>query len=162
MRKGFTLIELVFVIVILGILAAVALPRFGDVTDQAQESKEKADFASILSGIKMVHAQAILDNNGTNVTIDGTTITLGGVAAMYPRSLDNTDGTHLGAGARATFGSVLERTPPGWNVIVSNNNNARYRGPARHCFDYNVSNGRFAIRQAADAANNCIAAPANW
>lgn len=51
MNKAFTMIEMVFVIVILGILAAVALPRLSATRDDAVISKARSDIASIRSAI---------------------------------------------------------------------------------------------------------------
>jgi len=50
-KNAFTMIELVFVIVILGILAAVAVPKFSATRDDATIAKGRADVASIRSGI---------------------------------------------------------------------------------------------------------------
>jgi MSHA pilin protein MshB len=56
-NQGFTLIELVTVIVILGILAIFALPRFTNVTDQAHDASIEAVKGALASGIAIVHAQ---------------------------------------------------------------------------------------------------------
>ncbi|MCF6339794.1 MAG: type II secretion system GspH family protein [Sulfurimonas sp.] len=50
-KKAFTMIELVFVIVVLGILAAVAIPRFAATRTDAEITKGRADIASIRSAI---------------------------------------------------------------------------------------------------------------
>ena len=56
-QKGFTLIELVVVIVILGVLAAVALPRFMDATDDAHTSAVQGTGGALAAGVALAHSQ---------------------------------------------------------------------------------------------------------
>ncbi len=77
--KGFTLIELVVVIVILGILAATAAPKFIDLTGDAKASIVEGVRGSLNSAADMAHAKALVSGETKatgSISIGGATIGL--------------------------------------------------------------------------------------
>jgi len=66
--NAFTLIELVVVIVILGILAAVAIPKYIDITERAKEASDRSMLGSLRSSTHMLYAENILSTNGLTGT----------------------------------------------------------------------------------------------
>ncbi|MBA4386991.1 MAG: hypothetical protein C0404_03355 [Verrucomicrobia bacterium] len=59
-RSGFTLVELVVVIAILGILVAIAIPKFVDITLQARKAADDGYLAGLRSSTLMLYAENIL------------------------------------------------------------------------------------------------------
>lgn len=76
--RGFTLVELVVVVVILGLLAVAALPRFVDVTDQAKKSSIEGVAGAFATAVLSARAQWEAEGRPTNsdgdyvVNYDGT------------------------------------------------------------------------------------------
>ena len=77
-QGGFTLIELVVVITILGILAAFAVPRFAQLEGQARLAATQALAGSIRSGASLSHALWVAQSDpaSTSVTMEGTAIAM--------------------------------------------------------------------------------------
>lgn len=77
--QGFTLVELVIVIIILGILAATAVPKFINISNAATISKLEGMQAAMRSGTNMIYSKAVIENKSTDeatITIDDAVIKL--------------------------------------------------------------------------------------
>lgn len=140
-KSAFTMIELVFVIVVLGILAAVAIPRMAATRTDAVISKGRADVASIRSAI-------INERQGRLLTGDSSFIATGVGAGQ----LDN----------GGLFGGVLtypitdEDADGHWHQTARDVNSTTYTykvGGVTNTFKYTVSDGRFMCTAGANCSD---------
>ena len=70
MQKAFTMIELVFAIVVIGILAVVAVPRLAPIISDAQDAKARSTLASVRSAMATERQKRILRGDGATPISD--------------------------------------------------------------------------------------------
>ncbi len=129
MKKGFTLIELVLVITILGILAVSALPRFIDVSTEAEQASRDGVSGAVRAGIALWRADDLVTN---------------GAPGSYPTTLDGVaDDTDCSSTA-ACFGTVLTSgvTDGSWHK-TDDTTYTFTDGTSTFTYTYSTANGTF-------------------
>ena len=69
MRKGFTLLELIIVIIVIGVLASLALPGFGKARESALEKEAQANLRLISAAEKIYHMEYNAYFTGTDLVV---------------------------------------------------------------------------------------------
>ena len=112
-NKGFTLIELIIVIVLLGLLAAAALPKFSDLETKARAASEDGVIGAFRSATAIAHADWLANNKSSTITLEGTTITMSTEGYPEHTGTAGTAGTMTDAKCAEVYNGVLSNPPNG-------------------------------------------------
>jgi len=121
LARAFTLLEVMVVIIVIGILAAVVVPRFGGVTEDAKSSALQGALGGVRSSIASFRAKAVI--SGT--TSFPTTAQLTSVGTVVQQAIPKNPYNGLNTVQEVSTGAAAARTVSGadqygWNYWVDN------------------------------------------
>ncbi len=141
-KSGFTMVELIFVIVIIGILAGIGIPKLNGVSDNAKKATEIATISALSTAIETAHGEWSINDNAFTWGNNRPSSELNAVG--YPNDLNASD---------KVFGVVLKGENTAFNKIGTTIFHADYTisiftGPA--------SNEKNGVKFDTKATNNDI------
>ncbi len=128
-RGAFTMLELVFVIVVIGILSAVAIPKFAATRDDAVMSKARTTMASVRSALATERQKNILrgdfvDMNKTAIGYNSTNKTVFSELLEYPAKLcSGTETSCWAVGGTEAAPTYTFKKPDGGTAVFTLSNN---------------------------------------
>lgn len=121
LAAAFTFLEVMVVVVMIGILAAIVVPRFGGVTEDAKSSATQGVLGGVRSSIAAFRAKAVLAGTSPYPTLEEIT-TVGKVLQQEVpvNPFSGVGGVQTVSKAQADARAVINAGKVGWNYFVDN------------------------------------------